>query len=88
MSTNRAVVGLGSNIHPRRHIAAAIEALAREHRIVVQSRPIETAPIGDPVQPNYLNAAALLETDLDCDELKSSLDRPRPPCLERRGRPP
>jgi 2-amino-4-hydroxy-6-hydroxymethyldihydropteridine diphosphokinase len=70
---NRAVVGLGSNLQPAHHIAAAVEALARRHRVVARSRLLETAPIGPTPQPNYLNGAILLETDLTRDELAASL---------------
>jgi 2-amino-4-hydroxy-6-hydroxymethyldihydropteridine diphosphokinase len=61
----RVVIGLGSNLGERlEHLRAAVRGLGRSGRIVRVSRLYETAPMGPP-QPRYLNAAVLLETDVD-----------------------
>jgi 2-amino-4-hydroxy-6-hydroxymethyldihydropteridine diphosphokinase len=65
-------IALGSNrCHgrygtPRRVVEQAL--LALELPIIARSRIIETAPIG-PSLRRYANAAALVESDLDPDEL-------------------
>lgn len=41
----------------------AIERIAGFARVVARSRVYETAPIGGPEQPDYLNAAVLVEWD-------------------------
>jgi 2-amino-4-hydroxy-6-hydroxymethyldihydropteridine diphosphokinase len=66
---NRAYLSLGSNIDPERHLPAAVRELGRFGRVARVSSVWETAPAGDPDQPDYLNAAVLLETDLSADEL-------------------
>jgi 2-amino-4-hydroxy-6-hydroxymethyldihydropteridine diphosphokinase len=70
----RAVIGLGSNLGDRRkNLAAALarlEAIARVERV---SRVRETAPVGGPPQPDYLNAAALIEFEGDAHALLSKL---------------
>ncbi len=61
---NRAVVGVGSNIDPRRHIARAKELLSREQRLLRESAFVTTSPIGFASQPDFVNGAFLIETDL------------------------
>jgi 2-amino-4-hydroxy-6-hydroxymethyldihydropteridine diphosphokinase len=61
-----AFIGLGSNLeHPRRQLARAIAALAREPgcRIVGRSRNYVSAPVGCPLpQPDFVNAVVALAT--------------------------
>ncbi|MBX3232870.1 MAG: 2-amino-4-hydroxy-6-hydroxymethyldihydropteridine diphosphokinase [Labilithrix sp.] len=58
----RAVIGLGANLGDRlatmRAAVARIDAIAP---VVARSRVYETAPVGGPPQPDYLNAAVLVE---------------------------
>jgi 2-amino-4-hydroxy-6-hydroxymethyldihydropteridine diphosphokinase len=57
----RAVVGLGANQGDRlATMRAALDALRVAARVVRVSPVYETAPVGPP-QPDFLNAAALLE---------------------------
>jgi 2-amino-4-hydroxy-6-hydroxymethyldihydropteridine diphosphokinase len=64
-----ACIGLGSNLGDRRAaLEGAIAALSRTSGIHVQkvSSFRETEPVGGPTgQGTYLNAAAVIETDLD-----------------------
>jgi 2-amino-4-hydroxy-6-hydroxymethyldihydropteridine diphosphokinase len=63
----RAFIGLGSNLaHPRRQIAKALARLdaIRGVRVIGVSPSYETAPIGGTLQPDYVNAVALVETTL------------------------
>ena len=64
----RACVGLGSNLaHPRRQIARAVAALQRipRTRVLALSPSYVTAPLGvDDAQPDYVNAVAVLDTEL------------------------
>lgn len=64
---NRAWIGLGSNLGPRRRILErAFQDLARlpETRLLRRSSLHEFAHFGRDRQPDYLNAAALLATGL------------------------
>ena len=71
----KAFVGIGSNLaEPERQIAAALELLRAVDGIdiVAVSSLRETEPVGYLDQPNFLNGAAALETELSPREL---LDR-------------
>jgi len=66
----RAAIGLGSNLGDRaRHIAEAIGALSELGDLVAASALYETAPVGGPEQGPYLNAVAVLDTNLSAREL-------------------
>jgi 2-amino-4-hydroxy-6-hydroxymethyldihydropteridine diphosphokinase len=68
---NRAYISLGSNIEPERNLPAAVRRLARECRLLAVSPVYETQPVGLTEQPNFLNAAILVETELTAGDLKS-----------------
>lgn len=70
-----AAIGLGSNLEPRRErLAFAAERLARPpFRGLVLSGVYETEPVDVPEQPWFLNAAAVVETDLGPLELLRAL---------------
>ena len=70
---NTAVIGLGSNIKPQENISKAKKQLARDFKILSQSRFMTTKPLGMPDQADFLNGAILLETDLEAEELKTHL---------------
>ena len=64
---SRVVIGLGSNIGDRlAYLQFAVDALCRvpKLRVLSASRVYETVPVGYTQQPDFLNAALLLETDL------------------------
>jgi 2-amino-4-hydroxy-6-hydroxymethyldihydropteridine diphosphokinase len=66
----RAAIGLGSNLGDRaRHIADAVAALVETGSLVRASSLYETAPVGGPKQGPYLNAVAVIDTDLSAQEL-------------------
>jgi dihydroneopterin aldolase/2-amino-4-hydroxy-6-hydroxymethyldihydropteridine diphosphokinase len=67
---NRAFVSLGSNIDPEHNLEEAVRHLASRCRLLAASPVYETMPVGAGDQPNFLNAAVLIETDLAADELK------------------
>lgn len=66
---HRAYLALGSNIDPKQNLPAAVRALERYGRIAAVSRVWESAPVGFRAQPNFLNAAVLLETALSARDL-------------------
>jgi 2-amino-4-hydroxy-6-hydroxymethyldihydropteridine diphosphokinase len=68
----RAFVGLGSNLQdPVRQVREASIALDAqpETAVINVSRLFRSAPIGPPGQPDYVNAAACLETALSATAL-------------------
>jgi 2-amino-4-hydroxy-6-hydroxymethyldihydropteridine diphosphokinase len=71
-STNRAAVGLGSNLGDREaHLRAALEAMGQTPgvRVVRVSAFVQTAAVGPLAQGPFLNAAAVIETTLCPREL-------------------
>ena len=65
-------LGLGSNLGDRfANLQEAVNCLCRSAGIIVTgvSAVYETAPVGGPDQPDYLNAAIGLETTLAADRL-------------------
>ena len=70
------VISLGSNIQPATHLRQAVERLRACCRVLAVSPVYETAPIGVLDQPSFLNAAVLLETNLDAATLKNDILRP------------
>jgi 2-amino-4-hydroxy-6-hydroxymethyldihydropteridine diphosphokinase len=70
--TVTAYLGLGSNLGDRLgNLQAAVDALgaARGVRPEASSRVWETAPVGGPPQPDYLNAVVRIDTDRAPGEL-------------------
>jgi len=71
---NRYVIGLGANLGDRAAtFESALSAMARLGYIQAVSRLFETAPVGGPVQPDYYNAAASLQTSFSPRELLKRL---------------
>lgn len=71
-----AYIGLGSNLEDsRQHILSALIELGRIHatRLAARSSLYRSAAIGPPGQPDYVNAAAALFTELEPHELLDEL---------------
>lgn len=66
-------ISLGSNIDPERNLPEAVRRLALRCRLLAVSPVYETEPVGKTDQPNFLNAAVLIETDLSPSELKTGV---------------
>ncbi len=74
----QAVISLGSNIERERYLPEAIRLLRRHHGIEVLrvSRFFESVPVGGPEgAPAFFNAAAVIRTDLDPEQLRVELRR-------------
>jgi 2-amino-4-hydroxy-6-hydroxymethyldihydropteridine diphosphokinase len=73
-----AYIALGANIPspagaPRQTLDAALLRLAELGRVTARSDYYATAPVGYSDQPEFLNAAAAIETDLDPETLLERL---------------
>jgi 2-amino-4-hydroxy-6-hydroxymethyldihydropteridine diphosphokinase len=71
-----AYIGIGSNLgEPRRQVERALEQLAQLPRscCLVRSRIYASRPFGPVAQPDYVNAAAGLLTQLSAPELLETL---------------
>ena len=76
---NRAFLALGSNIEPEKHLPWAVQKLAEYGTVSCKSSVWQSAPAGYTEQPDFLNAAVLLETDKDafqiCHEIVPIIER-------------
>lgn len=68
-----AIIGLGSNIEAQRNIEKAKALLAKDLKIIAESRFLITKPLGKSDQADFLNGAILIETNLNVEELKDHL---------------
>lgn len=83
----RAVLGLGANLGDRMAVlAGAITALARTEGVAVTavSSLYETVPVGGPVQDDFLNIVAVVDTTLSprqlldvCQSIEAAFHRTR-----------
>jgi len=74
--TTRAYIGLGSNLDdPAAQVRRALDALVRlpDSRLHSHSSLYHSAPLGPADQPDYVNAVAALDTDLDAHALLHAL---------------
>ena len=68
----RAYIGLGSNLgNPAAAVSAGIESLRRlpDSRVAQCSSLYRSAPVGIAAQPDFVNAACALDTDLPAEQL-------------------
>lgn len=70
----RATIGLGSNLGDSAALLrAALDALAAEHELLRVSAFYRSEPWGEPDQPPFVNAVAVVATELAPEELLSGL---------------
>jgi 2-amino-4-hydroxy-6-hydroxymethyldihydropteridine diphosphokinase len=75
MMPNLAFLSLGSNIKPEKNIPRAVKKLAQASKLVAVSPVWETLPLGVTDQPNFLNAAMVVETDESPEVFKNKIIR-------------
>jgi 2-amino-4-hydroxy-6-hydroxymethyldihydropteridine diphosphokinase len=67
---NRVYIALGSNINKEENLPLAVRLLDQMCQITAVSSVYETAPVGLLDQPNFLNAAVCIDTELSAAQLK------------------
>jgi len=72
---NTCIVGLGSNIQPRKHIREVRKILGGQFKILKESKFVSTKSVGVAKQADFLNGALLLVTDFTLSQLRSQLKR-------------
>ncbi|MFQ5398149.1 MAG: 2-amino-4-hydroxy-6-hydroxymethyldihydropteridine diphosphokinase [Anaerolineae bacterium] len=70
---NRVVILLGSNIDKEKNLPLAVRMLAGQCRVAAVSPVYETVPAGLLDQPNFYNAAVLIETGKSAAQIKEGL---------------
>ncbi len=73
--TERAFLSLGSNLDPEHNLPRAARELKSLGQILAVSTVYQNPAVGPTPQPDYLNAAVLLETDLSPQALRVELRR-------------
>jgi 2-amino-4-hydroxy-6-hydroxymethyldihydropteridine diphosphokinase len=71
----KAVVSLGANVgDPKANLDLAVALLREATEVTAVSSYLQTKPIGGPEQPDYLNAVAILESELPARDLLAVLN--------------
>ncbi len=70
---NICIIGIGSNINPEKNISRIIDILGKDTKLISVSSFIRTHPIGITDQPEFLNGAAKIETNLPIDQFRNYL---------------
>jgi 2-amino-4-hydroxy-6-hydroxymethyldihydropteridine diphosphokinase len=70
---NRAVILLGSNIDKEANLPKAVRMLRQCCRVTAVSTVYETVPVGLLNQPNFFNAAVLIQTEWSATQIKERL---------------
>lgn len=73
MNNHECIIGIGSNIEPEQNIAAALFYLRQEHEFIAVSSFVKTAPIGITDQPDFVNGAAKVMTEMEMPEFQNYL---------------
>ena len=76
MTSLSAYIGLGSNLeNPREQVTRAFTELAQlsKSELIAQSPLYQSSPVGPADQPDYINAVALIKTQLSPLELLDAL---------------
>jgi 2-amino-4-hydroxy-6-hydroxymethyldihydropteridine diphosphokinase len=71
----KAVVSLGANIgDPKANLDLAVALLREATDVFAVSSYLQTKPVGGPEQPDYLNAVAIVESELPAKDLLAVLN--------------
>jgi 2-amino-4-hydroxy-6-hydroxymethyldihydropteridine diphosphokinase len=71
----KAVISLGANIgDPTANLDLAVGLLREATEVIAVSSYLQTKPVGGPEQPDYLNAVAILESELPARDLLALLN--------------
>ena len=71
----KAVVSLGANIgDPRANLDLAVALLREATDVIAVSSYLQTKPVGGPEQSDYLNAVAIVESELPAKDLLAVLN--------------
>jgi 2-amino-4-hydroxy-6-hydroxymethyldihydropteridine diphosphokinase len=71
----KAVISLGANIgDAKANLDLAVGLLRESTEVIAVSSYLQTKPVGGPEQPDYLNAVAIIESDLPAKDLLAVLN--------------
>jgi 2-amino-4-hydroxy-6-hydroxymethyldihydropteridine diphosphokinase len=71
----KAVISLGANVgDPKANLDLAVALLREATDVIAVSSYLQTKPVGGPEQPDYLNAVAIVESELPAKDLLAVLN--------------
>ena len=71
----KAIVSLGANIgDPKANLDLAVALLREATEVIAVSSYLQTKSVGGPEQPDYLNAVAIVESELPAQDLLAVLN--------------
>ena len=71
----KAVISIGTNIaDPKANLDLAVALLREATDVIAVSSYLQTKPVGGPEQPDYLNAIAIVESELPAKDLLAVLN--------------
>lgn len=71
----KAVISLGANLgEPKANLDLALGLLREATEVISVSSYLQTKPVGGPDQPDYLNAVAIIESELPAKDLLALLN--------------
>ena len=70
---NSVIIGIGSNIDAEHNIPKMLDILKTNVEVVKVSVMLKTKPIGIEEQPDFMNGAVKIKTNLELDELTKLL---------------
>jgi 2-amino-4-hydroxy-6-hydroxymethyldihydropteridine diphosphokinase len=71
----KAVISLGANVgDPKANLDLAVGLLREATEVIAVSSYLQTKPVGGPEQPDYLNAVAIVESELPAKDLLALLN--------------
>jgi 2-amino-4-hydroxy-6-hydroxymethyldihydropteridine diphosphokinase len=71
--SNTAIVGLGSNIEPKKNIESARQLIRGHFTVLAESSFLRNPACGVTKQPEFINGAILVKTDLNQQDCKAVL---------------
>ena len=72
---NTSILVLGSNIEPHKNINLAKRLISKRFQVLSESRFLKTKPVGGMDQPDFINGALLIQTELKSELLRFELKR-------------
>jgi len=72
---NDCIIGIGSNVEADKNIPKMLSLLAEKVKIIQVSELVQTKPIGIIEQPDYINGAVLIRTEMNLEVLTKYLKK-------------
>ena len=72
---NTSIIVLGSNVEPEKNIRLAKRLIAEKFQALSESRFRKTKPVGVTEQPDFINGALLIQTELERELFRVELKK-------------